>query len=223
MRYSLVSAIILEAESIMKSRIYEYTNVYVRKEGELFFLEFEKKSEATFEQHKIFSSILNFGYIPFDEGLFKVSDTQIIDFWNYSKTSVLKNVDIEKFYSLLNIAAPYTSQIPTIKTEGAFFSDSYKMAVAWINDTSTGKMASAPKAYKRDGLELLNFEDETIGSIYPEYFELYELADEANNSWKIWNKSEKLTFLKKIKELSKARKILIPDSLEQSLEYMEKK
>nr|WP_318660578.1 hypothetical protein [uncultured Treponema sp.] len=74
-----------------------------------------------------------------------------------------------------------------------------------------------------DELLATKYETETIYSIYPEYFELYELADEANNSWKNWNKSEKLTFLKKVKELSKARKILIPDSLEQSLEYMEKK
>lgn len=213
----------VEKELIMVPRFYEYPNFYVRKESEFLLLNTTENHEINFEQKKLFNSILNFGYIPFDEGVFKINDLQIVDFWKYSKSSVLSNMNIEKYYSLFNITFPYTSQIPTVKTDGAFFSDSYKMAVAWINDTSTGKMASAPKAYKRDGLELLNFEDEKLGSIYPEYFELYELVDEANNSWKIWSKTEKLTFLEKLNELGKVRKIAVPDSLKQSLEYMQKK
>ena len=50
-------------------------------------------------------------------------------------------------------------------------------------------MQSAPKAYKQNGLELYNFEDEKVGSIYPEYFYLYEIIDEANTKWKNWTKT----------------------------------
>lgn len=206
----------------MKHRTYEYPNVYVKRQNKFLILEVSENSEISFEQKKMFCAILNFGDIPFAEGVFKLTDSQIVEFWKYSKTSVLKNINIEKFYLLLNIASPYMSQIPTIKTDGAFFSDSYKMTVTWINDTSTGKMATAPKAYICDGLEVFNFENEKLGSIYPEYFELYKIVDEANISWKNWNKKEKYNFLEKLDALSKIRKIIIPDSLEQSFEYMQK-
>lgn len=206
----------------MKHRTYEYPNVYVKRQNKFLILDVSENSGISFEQKKMFCAILNFGDIPFAEGVFKLTDSQIVEFWKYSKTSVFKNINIEKFYLLLNIASPYMSQIPTIKTDGAFFSDSYKMTVTWINDTSTGKMATAPKAYICDGLEVFNFENEKLGSIYPEYFELYKIVDEANISWKNWNKKEKYNFLEKLDALSKIRKIIIPDSLEQSFEYMQK-
>ena len=56
-------------------------------------------------------------------------------------------------------------------------------------------MKSAPKAFKRDGLEIFNFEGEKLGSIYPEYFKLYEIIDNANTNWKSWTKTERYNFL----------------------------
>ena len=201
----------------MNYKIYEFPELLVKKVENSFFLEIPEKSDVSFEQKKLFNSILNFGYVPFEEGIFKITDKEIIDFWKYANFSLLKifgeDFPLEKYFSFLRIAPPYTSQIPTIKEKETFISDSYQMTVAWVNDTETGKMASSPKAYKRDGLEIFNFEDEKIGSIFPEYFELYEIVDEANNSWKNWNKKERYDFAEKLKSLAEKRKIIIPDSL----------
>ena len=173
----------------------------------------DNENELLFEQYTLLNSILQYGYTSFTEGQFKITDKQIIDFFNYSRASVLKDFDINKYYELLGISEIYTKQIPTITEKETFISDSYQMNVAWENDTDTGKMKSAPKSYKRDGLEIYNFEDEKLGSIYPEYYELYEMIDNANHNWKAWTKTERYTFLDNLVELSNRRKFIISNEL----------
>lgn len=180
----------------------------------------ENDKGLVFEQLSLLSTMLEFGYIPFSEGQFKITDKQIIEFYNYAKKSVLKNIDISKYYELLGLTKPYTNQIPTITEKERFISDSYQMNVAWENDTSTGKMKCAPKAYKRDGLEIYNFEDEQLGSIYSEYFDLYEVIDNANRNWKDWTKTERYSFLDDLVELSKKRKFIISNELLQAHEHI---
>lgn len=180
----------------------------------------KNEKNLLFEQFTLLSSMLQFGYIQFYEGQFKITDKQIIDFYNYAKTTVLKNIDINKYYALLEISEPYIKQIPTITEKERFISDSYQMNVAWENDTSTGKMKSAPKSYKRNGLEIYNFEDEKLGSIFPEYFELYEIIDNANRNWKAWTKTERYSFLDTLVELSHKRKFVIPDELLQAHQHI---
>lgn len=210
-----------QTEMIMENKIYEYPDFLVKKNNKKLVLEPKDLSDSSFEQRKLFNSMLNFGYVPFKEGIFRVSDKQIVDFWNFASNSVLSQSDIKEYYQILGLALPYNTQIPTIKETGAFISDSFVMSVAWMNDTSTGKMASAPKAYKRDGLELFNFDEENLGSIYPEYFELYELVDLANSSWKTSTKTERFEFAKKIEKIGSRRKIVLSKSIEQALKYMQ--
>ena len=180
----------------------------------------DNENELLFEQFSLLNSMLQFGYSPFTEGQFKITDKQLIDFFNYSKESVLKDFDINKYYELLGISEIYTKQIPTITEKETFISDSYQMNVAWENDTDTGKMKSAPKSYKRDGLEIYNFEDEKLGSIYPEYYELYEMIDNANHNWKAWTKTERYTFLDNLVELSNRRKFIISNELLQAHKHI---
>lgn len=204
----------------MNNKVYEYSSILIEKKDFVIKLNISDKSEISFEQKKLFNALLNFGYVPTNEGNLKLTDRQLVDFWEYSKTSVLKDFSVQNYYALLNIAQLYDSQVPTIKETETFLSDSYQMTVAWINDSSTGKMATNPKAYKRDGLEIFNFEDDKLGSIYPEYFSFYEMVDEANNNWKSWNKTERYNFLEQIDNLSQKRKIILPNSLVQTLEYI---
>lgn len=204
----------------MSHKIYEFKEIHIQKEENSFNLSRESIKRLSFEQRKLFTMIIKFGYIPFSEGILKLSDKQIVDFWNYAQCSVLKDMSLSDYYNLLSLAPLYENQIPTIKEKETYNSDSYQMTVAWINDTSTGKMATAPKAYRVEGLELFNFEDEKIGSLYPEYFKFYELVENANENWKSWTKTERYSFLENIEAISKKRKILLPNSLVQTLEYI---
>ena len=206
----------------MNSKSYVYPCRIEKNESNTFILITEEQTDPnlTFEQIELFNSMLNFGYIPFSEGAFKITDKQIIDFYNYSKASVLKEMSINSYYSILGLSEPYIRQIPTITEKETFISDSYQMTVAWENDTSSGKMKSAPKAFKREGLEVLNFEGEKLGSIYPEYFKLYELIDDANTNWKSWTKTERYTFLDELVALSKERKFLMTKEMLQAHEHI---
>lgn len=203
----------------MKAKIYNYPYRIQKKDNSQYELISEDKS-SKFEQFMLFNAMLNFGYISLLEGSFQLSDKQIIDFFNYARSSVLCDKSIEEYYSLLELPVPYTRQIPTITEKETFVSDSYKMGISWINDTSSGKMASAPKAYKKDGLELFNFESELLGSIFPEYHDLYELVDTANENWKNWTKTKRYEFLDKLIELSEKRKFIIPKTLLQAHEHI---
>lgn len=206
----------------MNIKTYVYPYKIQKTENALYKLipDSDNENELLFEQFSLLNSMLQFGYSPFTEGQFKITDKQLIDFFNYSRASVLKDFDINKYYELLGISEIYTKQIPTITEKETFISDSYQMNVAWENDTDTGKMKSAPKSYKRDGLEIYNFEDEKLGSIYPEYYELYEMIDNANHNWKAWTKTERYTFLDNLVELSNRRKFIISNELLQAHKHI---
>ena len=206
----------------MNIKTYVYPYKIQKTENALYKLipDSDNENELIFEQFSLLNSMLQFGYSPFTEGQFKITDKQLIDFFNYSKASVLKDFDINKYYELLGISEIYTKQIPTITEKETFISDSYQMNVAWENDTDTGKMKSAPKSYKRGGLEIYNFEDEKLGSIYPEYYELYEMIDNANHNWKAWTKTERYTFLDNLVELSNRRKFIISNELLQAHKHI---
>lgn len=180
----------------------------------------DNENELLFEQYTLLNSILQYGYTSFTEGQFKITDKQLIEFFNYSKSTVLKDFDINKYYELLGISEIYTKQIPSITAKETFNSNSLQMNVAWENDTDTGKMKSSPKSYKRDGLEIYNFENEKLGSIYPEYYELYEIIDNANRKWKDWTQTERYSFIDNLVELSNKRKFLIKDELLQAHEHI---
>lgn len=199
----------------MKVKIYHYPYRIQRRDNSQYELISEDKPNK-FEQFMLFNAMLNFGYISFSENTFQLTDNQIIDFLNYARSSVLHDKSIEEYYSLLELPVPYTKQVPTITEREVFVSDSYQMNVSWINDISLGKMASAPKSYKNDGLELFNFEGEPLGSLFPEYYALYELVDTANENWKNWTKTERYAFLDRLMELSQKRKVIIPKSLLQA-------
>ncbi len=195
----------------MKTKIYIYPYIIKRIQPLKYELIPEQNENClfNFQQYSLFMLMLNFGYIQFFEGKFNITDKQIIEFYNYTRNNILKDVDIEQYYKLLGISSPYIRQIPTITEKETFISDLYQMTVSWENDTSTGKMKSAPKSYKREGLEIYNFENEKLGSIYPEYFELYEIIDNANLNWTNWTKTKRYSFLDDLVNLSKKRKIIL--------------
>lgn len=62
----------------------------------------------------------------------------------------------------------------------------------------------------------MTFEVESLGSLFPEYYELYELVNTANENWKNWTKTERYAFLDRLIELGQKRKIIIPKSLMQA-------
>lgn len=168
------------------------------------------------EQRKLFSAMLNFGYTEFAQGDFYISSSEIVDFWNYSKNSILKNYSIEKYYALLGFEKPYTERIPGIKTEGSFYSNEFKMKVVWVKTVS--KMITTPIAYKQDGIRLKDLDfDEVLGSLSPEYFELYSKIDNANSIWGKWNTNQRYEFLTEIENLSKKSEISIPQNLSELL------
>ena len=206
----------------MNNKTYVYPCKIEKNENNSYILVPDEQADKllTFEQIKLFNSMLSFGYIQFFEGVFKITDKQIINFYNYAKDSELHEINIDSYYSILGLSEPYIRQIPTITEKETFISDSYQMTVAWENDTSSGKMKSAPKAFKRDGLEIYNFENEKLGSIYPEYFKLYEIIDNANKNWKGWTKTERYTFLDELVDLSKKRKFLMSKEMLQAHEHI---
>lgn len=206
----------------MNIKTYVYPYKIQKTDNSLFKLipDCDNENELLFEQYTLLNSILQYGYTSFTEGQFKITDKQLIEFFNYSKSTVLKDFDINKYYDLLGISETYTKQIPSITAKETFNSNSLQMNVAWENDTDTGKMKSSPKSYKRDGLEIYNFENEKLGSIYPEYYELYEIIDNANRKWKDWTQTERYSFIDNLVELSNKRKFLIKDELLQAHEHI---
>lgn len=165
-----------------------------------------------FKRRCLFSSMLNFGYISFKPGIFSITAKDIIGFWEYAKSSVLKDYTIEAYYSLLNIAAPFTERIPCIKTEGSFHANDFTLSITWIKTDS--KMYSAPIALEQKGLKLKDQEyGDVLGALYPEYLELYYKIDNANFKWAEWGNKEKYYFLEELEEHSKKRNFDIPKNL----------
>lgn len=168
------------------------------------------------ERHLLFTAMLNFGYIGFEQGTFSVTAKDIISFWNYAKDSVLKDCTLEKYYTLFNFEKLYQERIPSIKTESSFHAKDFKMTVVWIKNDSN--MISAPIAYEQKGLKLKELEfGDTLGTLYPEYFDLYYNIDHANSKWKDWGNKEKYEFLEGLETHATKRKIIIPTNLKELL------
>ena len=172
--------------------------------------------DYNFEQHILFSAMLNFGYIGFEPGVFSVTAKDIVSFWNYANSTVLSDYSIEKYYSLLKIDTPYKERIPEIKTEGSFHAKDFSLTVTWIKTDSN--MYSAPIALEQKGLKLKELQyGDVIGSLYPEYLDLYYKVDKANSNWKKWGNKEKYEFLEELEEHSKKREFIIPTNLKELL------
>ena len=172
--------------------------------------------DYNFEQQMLFSAMLNFGYIGFEPGVFSVTAKDIVSFWNYANSTVLSNYSIEKYYSLLKIDTPYQERIPEIKTEGSFHAKDFSLTVTWIKTDSN--MYSAPIALEQKGLKLKELQyGDVIGSLFPEYLDLYYKVDKANSNWKKWGNKEKYEFLEELEEHSKKREFIIPNNLKELL------
>lgn len=172
--------------------------------------------DYNFEQQMLFSAMLNFGYIGFEPGVFSVTAKDIVSFWNYANSTVLSDYSIEKYYSLLKIDTPYQERIPEIKTEGSFHAKDFSLTVTWIKTDSN--MYSAPIALEQKGLKLKELQyGDVIGSLYPEYLDLYYKVDKANSNWKKWGNKEKYEFLEELEEHSKKREFIIPTNLKELL------
>lgn len=193
------------------------------KFGNYFIVESEQELSLTVksndykpEQKILFTRMLNFGYIGFEPGVFSVTAKDIISFWNYAKDSVLKDCTLEKYYALFNFEKLYQEKIPSIKTESSFHAKDFKMTIVWIKNDSN--MISAPIAYEQKGLKLKELEfGDTLGTLYPEYFDLYYKIDRANSKWKDWGNKEKYEFLEELETHSAKRKIIIPTNLKELL------
>lgn len=196
---------------MIKEITYVFKNFEIQEQNNTLILK-ATNEEYDVEQMKVFTMMLNFGYIGFEPGDFKLTAKDIISFWEYSKTSILKNYSLEKYYSVFGLGKLYTERLPSIKTEGAFHANDFKMTVVWQKTDSN--MFSAPLAYKQEGLKLKELQyGDVLGALYPEYFNFYYLIDRANSNWKNWNLKERYEFLEKLEEHSKLRKIIIPSNL----------
>lgn len=198
----------------MKNIRYKFEDYEVHEDETGFSLVTKNDEKANHEQKILFTQMLNFGYINFKAGDFSVTSKDIFDFWNYAKSNILENVKIEKYYSLLNLPEPYTERLPSIETKGAFSANDFSMSVVWKKQDS--KMFSSPVSFEQSGLKLKDKKfGDTVGSLFPEYFELYSKIDDANESWKNWNLKQRYEFLDNLDSLSKKREILIPKNLQE--------
>ena len=79
-------------------------------------------------------------------------------------------------------------------------------------------MYSAPIALEQKGLKLKELQyGDVIGSLFPEYLDLYYKVDKANSNWKKWGNKEKYEFLEELEEHSKKREFIIPNNLKELL------
>ncbi len=207
----------------MKLKKYLYPQFSIEKDSALFSIKVNDYKNVTPEQINIFSLMVNFGYNSISSDLLYFTDEQIVDFWNYSKDSVLKNIKLNQYYRDLGISPVFDAKIPTLKIKGAFFSNQYELIVTWVNDPSKDKIAALPQNYRRIGVELFNMDGELKGSIIPEYFLLYKLVDDANEKWSKMTKSEKYDFLVELSSISEHTKFLMPQELRLTLRDLQQK
>lgn len=208
----------------MNYKQYKYEQFTVQRDDSLLFsLKINDYKDTTPEQINLFSLMINFGYTPISSNQLIFTDEQIINFWNYGKSTVLKTIKLNQYYKDLGIAPVFTAKIPTLKTTGAFFSDQYEIIVTWINDVSSGKIASSPQSYKRNGLELFGIDNEIKGSLTPEYFYLYQIVDKVNSNWPKMTKTEKYNFLVELSTISNKTKFLMPPNLASTLTDLQSK
>ncbi len=172
-------------------------------------------------QKILFQQMLNNPEMDFQNGVFTLSDEQILTFWKFCKQEI-EDYTGEEYLKALGLSSPYTQKVPYIKTEGAFSSENYKLKIVFC-DGITKIGAINPKAYKQEGLELLDFNGIVLGSLYPEFYELFCLVEEANQNWKVYTQSERYDFINAVKKLSESRKIFLPIFFEETeIEKVEK-
>jgi len=199
---------------MIKDIRYKFEEYEVSLNGEKFDL--KEVGSCDRNQKILLNAMLNFGETEFEDGMLALTARNIVNFWNYASDTILKDYSVNKYYQLLNLPEPYSEKVPTIKTSGAFHSNDFKMTVCWIaKDTG---IVSSPIAYEQRGLKLRDLEyQDTIGSIYPEYFELYYMIDRANEHWKEWKNSEKYNFLEELEKHSEKREFILPKNLAELL------
>ena len=153
--------------------------------------------------------MLNCPSLDFETGDFSLTDEQILLYWKTVSETLGDDYSAEEYLSVLGLPAPYAQKTPYIKTEGAFASERYKLKVVFCG--SITKMGAVnPKAYRQDGFELLDFDGKVLGSLYPEYYELFSLVESANANWKNYSQAERYAFVDSVKKLSPKRKIFLP-------------
>ena len=200
---------------MIKDVRYKFDDFLLTKHNDRLILE-TVNQDYNHERKQLFTAMLNFGYIGFEPGIFSVTAKDIVNFWNYAKDTVLKDCTLEKYYALFNFEKLYQEKIPSIKTESSFHAKDFKMTVVWLKHDSI--MISAPIAYEQKGLRLKELEfGDTIGTLYPEYFDLYYKIDRANSKWKDWGNKERYEFLEELETHSAKRKIIIPTNLTELL------
>lgn len=205
----------------METKQYAFSQCSVQKDALLYSIIVNDYKKITPEQINLFNLIINFGYTPIPTEELIITDEQIVNFWNYAKDSILKNMDLNKYYSAFGIAPIFTSKVPTLKLSGAFFSEKYEIIVTWINDVTVSQIKAQPQRYKRIGLELYSFDDEIKGSIMPDYYYLYKIVDDANSNWHQMTKSEKYNFLVELRTISENTRFIMPSDLISTLTDMQ--
>lgn len=194
---------------------YKFADYLVAENGHSLSLS-TKSGDCNPEQKILFTAMLNFGYIGFEQGVFSLTARDIVGFWNYAKSAILQDYTVDCYYALLNLGKPYRERIPSLKTDGAFHANDFKMTIVWAKNDA--KIFSAPIAYKQEGLKLKELEfGDTIGILYPEYLDLYYKVDNANTQWKDWGNKEKYEFLEDLETHSIKREIMIPPNLKELL------
>ena len=167
-------------------------------------------SKVNIGQKLLFQQMLSNPILHFENGPFSLTDSQILEYWKSCKNSIGEDYTSEEYFESLELNKPYTDKFPYIKTEGAFASKTYKMKVIFCDKlTKIGPIN--PKAYKKDGFELLDFDENILGSLYPEYVELFNCVDEANQKWSFYSQAERYSFIDKVKKLSETKQIFLPD------------
>lgn len=193
-------------EKIYSCRNYIFNQFSIKKEDLFYKLVVNDKKKATVEQINLFTVMLNFGNIPMVSEVLQFSDDQIINFWNYAKDSILKDIDINQYYKCFELPNIYKEdKIPAVFSEGAFYGNAgFKFDINWIPLSSTRYCS------KLEGLKIfLMIEGDWVckGSINPIYYQLYRLIDEANSTWNQKTVNEKNKFIIELNSfVNKAKK-----------------
>ena len=159
-------------------------------------------------QKIVFQQMVNCPVIELENGEFSLTDEQIFTYWKILKND-FSDYPCEDYFAAMELLPLYSKKTPYIKCEGAFSSNTYNMKVVFCDDiTKFGPVN--PKSFKQDGFKLLDLDGSVLGSLYPEYYELFFLVDEADRNWQKYSQAQKYNFIDKVKELSGQRKIFLP-------------
>lgn len=199
----------------MNHKTYTFENYIIENDSfgkNLIVKDFSKINDIN--QKILFQQMLNHPEMNLETGVFSLTDEQIFLFWKSYKQEIV-DYSSEEYFEALEFSSPYNKKIPYIKTEGAFSSENYKLKVVFCDGiTKIGPLN--PKAYQQEGFELLDFNGTSLGSLYPEFYELFYLVDVANQNWKNYTQNDRYDFIASVKKLSESRKILLPDFFEET-------